>query len=229
MASSKYPAETRIFENDFAESLTRSNPVIPILFWTPVSFACAYYAYTKGTSAAALAGIWVFGFFAWTLAEYLLHRYLFHFIPKNMLIRKYYYLVHQVHHDAQEYDRLIMPVPLALVIAVPTLAIMLLAFGPVLMWGCFAGFIIGYLCYDYIHFYTHFAKPKTRIGKGLRRRHQQHHHAYPDKWYGVSSPLWDYIFRTHVPKGTRPRPTEKPNIDWGRQQVVNVGQDRNAA
>ena len=68
----------------------------------------------------------------------------------------------------------------------------------------FGGFLIGYLLYDYIHFYTHFVTPKSRIGKGLRKRHLQHHFAGDDIWYGVSSPFWDYVFRTHVPKGVKP-------------------------
>ena len=69
------------------------------------------------------------------------------------------------------------------------------------------GFLIGYLGYDYTHYATHFVRPKTRIGKGLRKRHLQHHFACPDRWYGVSSPLWDYVFRTHVPRGVRPAST----------------------
>ncbi len=68
----------------------------------------------------------------------------------------------------------------------------------------FGGFTIGYLMYDYIHFHTHFGQSRSRLAKSLRRRHLQHHFACPDRLYGVSSPLWDYVFRTHLRRGERP-------------------------
>ena len=69
----------------------------------------------------------------------------------------------------------------------------------------FSGFIVGYLGYDYVHYYTHFARPTSWIGKGLRKRHLQHHFAFGDRWYGVSSPIWDYVFGTYVKEGERSR------------------------
>jgi sterol desaturase/sphingolipid hydroxylase (fatty acid hydroxylase superfamily) len=36
----------------------------------------------------------------------------------------------------------------------------------------------------------------TKFGKLVKRHHMRHHFKDPDKDYGVSSPLWDLIFRT---------------------------------
>ena len=93
-----------------------------------------------------------------------------------------------------------MSVPLA----VAFLGLFWLPLGQPAVFPFFGGFIVGYLAYDYTHYATHFVRARTWIGKGLRKRHLQHHFACPDRWYGVSSPLWDYVFRTHVPRGVRP-------------------------
>jgi sterol desaturase/sphingolipid hydroxylase (fatty acid hydroxylase superfamily) len=35
-----------------------------------------------------------------------------------------------------------------------------------------------------------------RIGRFLRQHHMAHHYTKPDRNFGVSSPLWDLVFRT---------------------------------
>jgi dihydroceramide fatty acyl 2-hydroxylase len=57
-----------------------------------------------------------------------------------------------------------------------------------------AFFLAGYLAYDYIHFALHYGKPRTRLGRALRRWHMLHHFATCHARWGVTSPLWDYIF-----------------------------------
>ena len=150
-----------------------------------------------------MAGLWVSGFLMWTFAEYCLHRWVFHFMPKTEKWQKTWYPVHQQHHDIEEWDRLVAP-PL---MSIPLFFIFLGLFyawpGTPYMLPLFSGFIVGYLGYDYAHYYIHFARPTGWIGKGLRRRHMMHHHANGDRWYGISSPLWDYVFRTHVRNGER--------------------------
>jgi hypothetical protein len=216
MANSVYNPNTRIFENDFMESMTRTHPVWPALFWIPSVVAMSWYAFSVGMTVPLYAGLFVVGMFAWTLMEYALHRWAMHYVPPIRAIRKYYYIVHQAHHDATEFDRLVAPVPIALSVAFPTLAVLWLVLGQVMMWPFFAGFVVGYLAYDYIHLYTHFGKPTSRVFKILRRRHMQHHTLH-NRWFGVSTPLWDYVFRTHVRPGERVRPDESSNVDWDRR------------
>jgi hypothetical protein len=43
------------------------------------------------------------------------------------------------------------------------------------------------------------AVPRFELFNVLRRRHMQHHYTTPERWYGVSTPLWDYVFRTTAP------------------------------
>jgi sterol desaturase/sphingolipid hydroxylase (fatty acid hydroxylase superfamily) len=62
----------------------------------------------------------------------------------------------------------------------------------------FAGFIFGYILYDEIHYATHHAPMKGPVGRFLKQYHVLHHYQNPAKRYGVSSPLWDYVFGTTV-------------------------------
>ena len=49
------------------------------------------------------------------------------------------------------------------------------------------------------HWWTHVGKARTRWGKYLRRHHMLHHFKDHDLYFGVSTPLWDFVFGT-VPK-----------------------------
>ena len=56
--------------------------------------------------------------------------------------------------------------------------------------------VAGYLVYDYTHYHVHHHRPKTNFGRRLREHHMRHHFQDHRFGYGVSSPLWDAIFRT---------------------------------
>jgi len=196
--------EVRLYQNDFLEALTRVHPAVPIAIWGPLSLGLIYLGYQQGLSGRTAIGLALFGGFVWTFVEYCLHRWIFHWQPQHPKLREFFYPMHQLHHDVQEWDRLLAPPMMAVPLALVLMGIFYALLGTPIVFSFFGGFLIGYLCYDYIHFYTHFVRPKSEIGKGLRRRHLQHHFAAEDRWYGVSSPLWDYLFGTHIGKNERP-------------------------
>ncbi len=69
----------------------------------------------------------------------------------------------------------------------------------------FAGFLLGYLFYDYTHYYVHHFVPKSDFGKRLREHHMRHHFQDHGYGYGVSSPIWDHVFRTYPKKRSKYR------------------------
>ena len=75
-------------------------------------------------------------------------------------------------------------------------ALFWLIFGLPTAYPLFAGFLIGYLIYDYMHYYLHHFVPRSDLGKRLREQHMRHHFQDHRYGYGVSSPLWDVVFRT---------------------------------
>ena len=85
-------------------------------------------------------------------------------------------------------------------VSVPLAALFLwlytLIFGTPAAYPIFSGFIAGYLAYDYTHYHVHHHAPKTAFGRRLREQHMRHHFQDHRFGYGVSSPLWDVVFRT---------------------------------
>jgi len=137
------------------------------------------------------------GFFLWTLVEYLLHRFVFHYESEGQLGQRIHFLIHGLHHnDPIDPTRLVMPPVASLILAVIFYSAFQCVLGPVFVEPFFAFFLIGYLCYDYIHFAVHHFTPRTRLGKFLKQSHMQHHYVNPNIHLGVSSPLWDYVFGT---------------------------------
>lgn len=50
-----------------------------------------------------------------------------------------------------------------------------------------------------IHYYLHYGSPSTfKYLYHIKRYHYQHHFVQHDKGFGISSPLWDYVFRTDI-------------------------------
>jgi sterol desaturase/sphingolipid hydroxylase (fatty acid hydroxylase superfamily) len=85
----------------------------------------------------------------------------------------------------------VVTIPLALVLYLLFSAVLGRFAAPV-----FGGFLHGYLAYDLLHYFIHRGRVPTRFGRYLRQYHLVHHYKTPDRHFGVSSPLWDLVFRT---------------------------------
>lgn len=187
-----------MFENDLLEKFSRIHPATPFVVYIPVIAVVLYRTWARDLPLAAAAGLCFAGFFAWTLVEYLLHRFVFHWYNDTPWGRRVHFLLHGVHHDyPNDGDRLVMPLLTSVPLAFIFYGLFYLLFGGVsLAEPFFAGFAAGYLCYDGMHYAVHHFKQTSRIGKFIKRHHMLHHHADHDGGFGVSSPLWDYVFRT---------------------------------
>jgi len=197
----------RLFESDFLEIFTHVHWSVPIIVYLPVTVYCLFRA-AGVASVGAVIGGFLAGLLVWTLTEYLLHRFVFHFMPKSLWGQRIHFLFHGVHHDyPQDSKRLVMPP----VVSVPLAALFLGFFSLILpasyVPAIFAGFIFGYICYDEIHYATHHAPMKKGVGLWLKHHHVRHHYLDPDRGFGVSTPLWDYIF------GTMYGPKEEVTLD----------------
>jgi sterol desaturase/sphingolipid hydroxylase (fatty acid hydroxylase superfamily) len=92
--------------------------------------------------------------------------------------------------------RLVMPPAVSVPLAALFLGLFVLVFGSPHAFPAFAGFILGYLTYDYMHYHLHHHVPRTKFGKRLRTHHMRHHFQDHRYGFGVSSPLWDAIMGT---------------------------------
>ncbi|GIX29878.1 MAG: hypothetical protein KatS3mg124_0350 [Porticoccaceae bacterium] len=193
----------RLFANPILEALTHVHPAVPLLVWGPLAGWLLLRAAARDLPTAGLLLTAAAGLFTWTLAEYCLHRFLFHYRAKSRVGQWLVFLFHGVHHETpQDRTRLVMPPAGAALI----LAVLWVLFGLVVpepwLEPFLAFFIAGYLCYDYIHYATHHCRLQWTPARQLKRHHMLHHYAGEEARFGVSSPLWDWVFGT---LGRRPR------------------------
>ena len=195
----------RLFQSNFLEFFTHISPIAVLIIWVPV---VAYFVVRSiltlpvGASWLQLPVGILLGVFIWTLTEYVMHRFVFHFHAKSPGLQRIFFLFHGVHHyQPQCKTRLVMPpivsIPLAaLFYGIFYLVVDRLFAAPSWVPPLFAGFILGYLVYDMIHYATHHLPMRSGYLKFLKRYHMQHHFKSPEERFGVSSPLWDKVFGT---------------------------------
>jgi sterol desaturase/sphingolipid hydroxylase (fatty acid hydroxylase superfamily) len=195
----------RLFKSDFLEFFSHISPVTVTVIWLPVAVYFLVISIIKATPGVFPVYIpvgFMIGLFLWTLAEYTLHRFVFHFPAKGEKMEKIIFLFHGVHHaQPQCKTRLVMPPVVSIPLAALFYGLFYLVFAVLLkipVWTAptFSGFIIGYLIYDLTHYATHHFAMRAGYAKYIKRYHMQHHYKTPDKRFGVSSPLWDMVFNT---------------------------------
>lgn len=141
------------------------------------------------TARTVLAQLALFGggWFAWTLAEYVLHRFAMH----ELRGRGYASKEHLLHHASNE-TRLTSWILSWLGIAL-TGALMGWALTPALG----AGWVVGYTYYELEHYWAHRRAPRTPYQRFMRLHHFHHHFGHPMSNHGVTLPVWDWVFGTY--------------------------------
>jgi dihydroceramide fatty acyl 2-hydroxylase len=196
-----------MFQSDLLERFSRVHPTAPFLFWVPVVLFVLGRSVARGDlGPIGISGTFLAGALGWSFAEYVLHRWVFHWQEASPRGRRIHFLLHGVHHDYPDDKwRLVMPLGVSIPLGVVFYALYRLTIGVRFGEPFFAGFVAGYLAYDGIHYAIHHFGMRTRFGRVLKKHHMVHHHVDLAGGFGVSSRLWDYVFRT-MPKTERGRP-----------------------
>jgi 4-hydroxysphinganine ceramide fatty acyl 2-hydroxylase len=186
-----------MFESDFMEFFSRVHPATPLVLYLPVVGYMLYVSlWQRQLSVSVVTALFLLGILLWTLLEYLIHRYIFHYQPKTRIGKRLHYIIHGVHHDyPSDARRLVMPPSISVPLAFLFYGIFVLIFWR-LTPAVFAGLVFGYVCYDMLHYATHHFPMKHGIWLWLKQYHLRHHYKDDHVGYGISSPLWDYVFRT---------------------------------
>ncbi len=197
----------RMFDSAFLEFFSRVHWTVPLWIFLPLNALLILKAYRLGMRFESVLGYFLAGVATWTLTEYLLHRFVFHYHPRSDWGKKIHWTFHGVHHDyPSDPLRLVMvpAVSLPLAFLFTLLFSLPLGFPPVLAF--MSGFLTGYLFYDITHYAVHHFPIKGAIFGRLREHHLRHHFQDPDHGFGVSSPLWDAVFRTSFEVRARQAP-----------------------
>jgi sterol desaturase/sphingolipid hydroxylase (fatty acid hydroxylase superfamily) len=190
-----------MFKNDLLEGLSKIHFSVPLFIFGPAIVYFIYLAIANNISLAAFIGYFILGIFVWTATEYVLHRYLFHYVPKSQWGLRLHFIFHGVHHDYPRDAKRLVMVPS---VSIPLAALFYFLFSLFLskgnLYAFFPGFILGYLAYDMTHYAIHHANFKSSFWKKIKQHHMLHHYDDPTKGYGVSSVLWDKILDSDFPK-----------------------------
>ena len=148
-----------------------------------------------GTRLPVLLGI---GLALWSLLEYLLHRFFFHWTPRNHRMRHIIHQLHFNHHRDPRHPGKILVHPLY---SLPISAVFGCGFyvateSLFFTTGLLAGLWTGFLYYEWVHYRLHLGKKSRGLLKHQRGWHFYHHFVDPHHCFGVTSPVWDVIFGT---------------------------------
>lgn len=188
--------QVRIFNNRILQSISkgsRASAIITYLIIVIIFLSISYYLQALSLSQSII--IYSIGIFTWTLFEYLIHRFAFHFEGKSKMGKRILYIIHGIHHETpMDKSRIITPpIPGVFIVFFFFIIVYLLLGKHSFVFT--AGWLTGYLLYSFIHYHLHLSKP-IRGFKFLWTHHAQHHWFDSGKAFGVSSPMWDYIFCT---------------------------------
>lgn len=149
---------------------------------------------TDLTPVLAAAG----GAVSWSFAEYALHNWRGHLgRGRNEFSR-----LHLSHHaDPDFFAPTSTKIRAALQATVALLPLASLCLGIVAGSLFVAGFLASYACYEFLHRRCHTHPPTGPFGRWARKHHFHHHFKNPGANHGVTSPLWDLVFRTHEAPG----------------------------
>ena len=195
--TARLSASPPLFKNRFLDFFSRIHPAVPALIGVPIVAGSIVLGADRGQGVGEIILLALAGLVFWSLAEYWLHRKFFHWEPDNAFGRRMHFIIHGVHHDhPNDKLRLVMPPGASIPLGALFFWLFWLVLGSPTAFPFFAGFIAGYLVYDYTHYYLHHFVPRTELGKRLREQHMRHHFQDHRYGFGVSSPLWDAVFST---------------------------------
>ncbi len=132
----------RMFRSDFLERFSHVHPAVPHVIYVPLVLGLLW---TERATPGRTALLWLGGVVLWTLAEYLLHRFVFH-APDHVMAETHdvvarlapgeavlpalptwrhrsYFIAHGVHHEyPSDSTRLVMPPGASVPIAIARIA-----------------------------------------------------------------------------------------------------------
>ncbi len=187
----------QLFKNPIIEKLTRTHIAVPVSIFALYSAALLYWsiAYTSLSIGISVA-MYAYGFVVFTWVEYQVHRHVFHMGTNTEWRKKTQYLIHGVHHEyPKDKDRLAMPPVASVTIGTVLLLLLRLVMGD-FAFSFMPGFMTGYAYYLLIHYMVHAHQPPKNLFKWLWVNHSVHHYKNGKAVFGVTSPVWDFLYGT---------------------------------
>lgn len=164
----------------------------------PVTLVAATYVLTHGSLPAWQKISWfALGLFTWTFLEYVLHRYILHWRAKSEVGTEIVARLHAAHHDdPKDESQVCVPLLLSLPLWMTFFALMRTFGGGEASLTVTCGIALMMVIYDIAHYSAHYMDATNGVLKFLKRQHMLHHFSDHTKRFGVTTPFWDWVFRT---------------------------------
>lgn len=187
----------RLFRSGFLERLTVISGPVFMSIWAILLPAIAVMGAVSAATLWAPALI-IAGLIFWTVTEYVLHRFVFHFETESQLMQRMVFIIHGNHHaDPNDPLRNLMPPIVSIPVGCAIWAMCLWAFGPVGTW-VLLGFMTGYVAYDLVHYACHQWPMKGAFTRMLKSHHMRHHHVHVHGNYAITGMIWDRVLATRI-------------------------------
>lgn len=187
----------RIFTQNWLENLTFTSLkkflIFCLSFEALVLFVVAFY----GVSLRYFSEYFIIALPVWLVTEYILHRFVFHFVSKKKEIQRLVYIFHGNHHIQPNHPyRTLMPIIVSFPVGLAIWGGAVCIFGVPAGSSFFSGFFAGYIFYDCMHFATHNFRMKHFPLSLWKRHHLLHHYRAEEHNYSISLPWLDTLFRS---------------------------------
>jgi len=192
-----------IFDN-FLELFTRWPWYYIFFMWTP------FIVYMLSKSVEYIS-VWqtimmfAVGMLSWSIVEYTLHRFVFHVSTDTTMWNYFHFFAHGIHHlTPNDSTRLTFPPTFSGVIGLSLAQLP----GVIPYWtgihAVLAGLSLGFVLYDAAHYYFHHGEAKwlPMFLQKAKSSHLDHHYKNDNANYGVTSPLFDWVFGTLAKSAT---------------------------
>jgi sterol desaturase/sphingolipid hydroxylase (fatty acid hydroxylase superfamily) len=183
----------------------------PFIFYiTVLALMHSAFINSRSLPLPARVALIIVGLLTWGIYEYAVHRWVLHRKPSAEGFNLPGNLTHLRHHaNPHSLQRLNVQLSESVpVCVVYCLLAWIITGGWQAMTHLFTGLIAGYFFYEYLDFQAHHGTSRMRFASYFRKYHLQHHHYDATVRFGVTSPLFDYLFGTFHLEKRPPSQTE---------------------
>lgn len=184
---------------------TAPTPRRPGLVYGPFIIGWLGVGVLTGIPVRTLGVAFLVGVLEWSLIEYVNHRFLYHWRPRNHRLREALDSLHAHHHrNPYQLTGVVAPLTLSIPFAIGNLLLLYALLDDWVLAGQVnAGFGAGYLVYECTHYATHMALLRGEPWPRWAGYHLAHHFENAKTRFGVTNTFWDHVFFTYRPPAAR--------------------------
>ncbi len=175
------------------------NPGHLFLFVLPLWYLSVKFISTSDVSSGSILIAFIVGVIYWTFLEYGIHRWVYHTHFKTRILSYFLGSFHLYHHkevgDRRVYNSGFLMIYLLTPLVVSPFLLITRHIG--ILSALILGLSIAYFIYECVHFLIHYKKFKSGYMAYIQSFHFHHHDKAPNKNFGNTSHLWDFLLGTY--------------------------------